>query len=181
MASSRKAMYSGTLHCFGSSKGLTLQKHLITKLTEIFYFKNTVFTDVHFKIFQQSCLPDWNELKIISLFFLSLTTNDNYQNYFLTAVHSFLPFSGTRILSVEERKEIGCLCKRLIDHGRIEYLQQQGYQAALQYYTESAVSLENVLLTAVPNPSLIPEPNVWQETDLELVGEKTLENSSGFF
>ncbi|KAF4805268.1 tRNA:m(4)X modification enzyme TRM13 like protein [Turdus rufiventris] len=64
------------------------------------------------------------------------------------------------ILSVEERKEIGCLCKRLIDHGRVEYLQQQGYQAALQYYTESAVSLENVLLTAVPNPSLIPEPNM---------------------
>ncbi|NXS07660.1 TRM13 enzyme, partial [Neodrepanis coruscans] len=33
------------------------------------------------------------------------------------------------ILTVEERKEIGCLCKRLIDHGRIEYLQQQGYKA----------------------------------------------------
>ncbi|XP_058699260.1 tRNA:m(4)X modification enzyme TRM13 homolog isoform X2 [Poecile atricapillus] len=64
------------------------------------------------------------------------------------------------ILSVEERKEIGCLCKRLIDHGRIEYLQHQGYKAALQYYTESAVSLENVLLTAVPNPSLIPEPTI---------------------
>ncbi|NXL59975.1 TRM13 enzyme, partial [Chordeiles acutipennis] len=64
------------------------------------------------------------------------------------------------ILTVEERKEIGCLCKRLIDHGRIEYLQQRGYEAALQYYTESAVSLENVLLTAVPNPSLIPEPTI---------------------
>ncbi|XP_009466653.1 PREDICTED: tRNA:m(4)X modification enzyme TRM13 homolog [Nipponia nippon] len=62
------------------------------------------------------------------------------------------------ILTVEERKEIGCLCKLLIDHGRIEYLQQRGYKAALQYYTESAVSLENVLLTAVPSPSLIPEP-----------------------
>ncbi|OPJ77263.1 tRNA:m(4)X modification enzyme TRM13-like protein isoform A [Patagioenas fasciata monilis] len=62
------------------------------------------------------------------------------------------------ILTVEDRKEIGRLCKRLIDHGRIEYLQQRGYKAALQYYTESAVSLENVLLTAVPSPSLIPEP-----------------------
>ncbi|NXL05519.1 TRM13 enzyme, partial [Mesembrinibis cayennensis] len=62
------------------------------------------------------------------------------------------------ILTVEERKEIGCLCKLLIDHGRIEYLQQRGYKAALQYYTESAVSLENVLLTAVPSPSLISEP-----------------------
>lgn len=73
-------------------------------------------------------------------------------------VCSFLPFHETRILTVEERKEIGCLCKLLIDHGRVEYLQQRGYKAALQYYTESAVSLENVLLTAVPSPSLIPEP-----------------------
>ncbi|KAM9280678.1 tRNA:m(4)X modification enzyme TRM13 homolog [Cariama cristata] len=62
------------------------------------------------------------------------------------------------ILTVEERKEIGCLCKLLIDHGRIEYLRRRGYKAALQYYTEAAVSLENVLLTAVPSPSLIPEP-----------------------
>ncbi|NWX43559.1 TRM13 enzyme, partial [Steatornis caripensis] len=61
------------------------------------------------------------------------------------------------ILTVEERREIGCLCKLLIDHGRIEYLQQRGYKAALQYYTESAVSLENVLLTAVPSPILIRE------------------------
>ncbi|NXI37560.1 TRM13 enzyme, partial [Galbula dea] len=64
------------------------------------------------------------------------------------------------MLTVEERKEIGSLCKLLIDHGRIEYLQQRGYKAALQYYTESAVSLENVLLTAVPSPSLIPEPTI---------------------
>ncbi|NXP05187.1 TRM13 enzyme, partial [Thinocorus orbignyianus] len=62
------------------------------------------------------------------------------------------------VLTAEERKGIGCLCKLLIDHGRVEYLQQQGYEAALQYYTESAVSLENVLLTAVPSPSLIVEP-----------------------
>ncbi|NWX20961.1 TRM13 enzyme, partial [Aegotheles bennettii] len=62
------------------------------------------------------------------------------------------------ILTVEERKEIGCLCKLLIDHGRIVFLQQRGYKAALQYYTESTVSLENVLLTAVPNLSLIPDP-----------------------
>ncbi|NXP69653.1 TRM13 enzyme, partial [Ramphastos sulfuratus] len=62
------------------------------------------------------------------------------------------------ILTVEERKQIGYLCKLLIDHGRVEYLQQRGYKAALQYYTESAVSLENVLLTAVPSSSLKPEP-----------------------
>ncbi|KYO19537.1 tRNA:m(4)X modification enzyme TRM13-like protein isoform C [Alligator mississippiensis] len=56
------------------------------------------------------------------------------------------------LLTVEERKQIGHLCKLLIDHGRIEYLQQRGYKAVLQYYTDSTVSLENVLLTAVPNP-----------------------------
>ncbi|NXX87208.1 TRM13 enzyme, partial [Urocolius indicus] len=54
------------------------------------------------------------------------------------------------VLSVEERKEIGQLCKRLIDHGRLQYLEQRGYRAALQHYTQPAVSLENVLLTAVP-------------------------------
>ncbi|XP_021260177.1 tRNA:m(4)X modification enzyme TRM13 homolog isoform X2 [Numida meleagris] len=54
------------------------------------------------------------------------------------------------LLTVEERKEIGSLCKLLIDHGRIKYLQHRGYKAALQYYTDSSVSLENVLLTAVP-------------------------------
>ncbi|XP_048799858.1 tRNA:m(4)X modification enzyme TRM13 homolog isoform X2 [Lagopus muta] len=54
------------------------------------------------------------------------------------------------LLTVEERKEIGSLCKLVIDHGRIRYLQHRGYKAALQYYTDSSVSLENVLLTAVP-------------------------------
>ncbi|XP_027596571.1 tRNA:m(4)X modification enzyme TRM13 homolog [Pipra filicauda] len=85
-------------------------------------------------------------------------TNDTeeHEQTFSTAESGSDTWQG--ILTVEERKEIGCLCKRLIDHGRIEYLQQQGYKAALQYYTESAVSLENVLLTAVPSPFLITEP-----------------------
>ncbi|XP_069497690.1 tRNA:m(4)X modification enzyme TRM13 homolog isoform X2 [Ambystoma mexicanum] len=56
-----------------------------------------------------------------------------------------------RSLTVEDREHIGRLCKLLIDHGRIHYLQQMGYQAALQYYADPAVSLENVLLTAVPS------------------------------
>ncbi|XP_039204427.1 tRNA:m(4)X modification enzyme TRM13 homolog isoform X2 [Crotalus tigris] len=58
-----------------------------------------------------------------------------------------------RLLTAEERKQIGHLCKLLIDHGRIEYLEQRRYEAALQRYTESSVSLENVLLTAVPAQS----------------------------
>ncbi|XP_038269270.1 tRNA:m(4)X modification enzyme TRM13 homolog isoform X4 [Dermochelys coriacea] len=62
------------------------------------------------------------------------------------------------LLTVEERKQIGRLCKLLIDQGRIKYLQQRGYNAALQYYTDSTVSLENVLLTAVPSQSSVPQP-----------------------
>lgn len=66
--------------------------------------------------------------------------------------HAVFSVRETR-LPVEERKEIGALCKLLIDHGRIRYLQQRGYRATLQHYTESAISLENVLLTAVPEPT----------------------------
>ncbi|XP_043941713.1 tRNA:m(4)X modification enzyme TRM13 homolog [Protopterus annectens] len=53
-------------------------------------------------------------------------------------------------LTVEERENIGHLCKLLIDYGRTEYIKQKGYSAALQYYTKPSISLENVLLTAVP-------------------------------
>ncbi|KAM4721356.1 tRNA:m(4)X modification enzyme TRM13 homolog [Rhinophrynus dorsalis] len=53
-------------------------------------------------------------------------------------------------LTVEERENFGRLCKLLIDYGRVDYLQRMGYSATLQYYTEPEVSLENVLLTAVP-------------------------------
>ncbi|XP_039725500.1 tRNA:m(4)X modification enzyme TRM13 homolog isoform X2 [Pteropus medius] len=60
-------------------------------------------------------------------------------------------------LTVEEKKKIGHLCKLLIDQGRIEYLQQKRFSPALQYYTDPLVSLENVLLTALPNHSSSPE------------------------
>uniref|UniRef100_UPI00398E58FB tRNA:m(4)X modification enzyme TRM13 homolog isoform X3 n=2 Tax=Pristiophorus japonicus TaxID=55135 RepID=UPI00398E58FB len=61
-------------------------------------------------------------------------------------------YEGT--LSVEEREHLGRLCKRLIDQGRIWYLKQRGFDSALQYYTSSSISLENVLLTAVPLPKI---------------------------
>ncbi|XP_063508661.1 tRNA:m(4)X modification enzyme TRM13 homolog isoform X2 [Pongo pygmaeus] len=61
------------------------------------------------------------------------------------------------LLGVEEKKKIGHLCKLLIDQGRIQYLQQKGFSPALQYYTDPLVSLENVLLTALPNHSSSPE------------------------
>lgn len=66
-------------------------------------------------------------------------------------------FIQFRFLNVEEKKKIGHLCKLLIDQGRINYLQQKGFNPALQYYTDPLVSLENVLLTALPNHSSSPE------------------------
>ncbi|KAM4873413.1 tRNA:m(4)X modification enzyme TRM13 homolog [Thomomys bottae] len=54
------------------------------------------------------------------------------------------------ILTVEEKKKIGHLCKLLIDQGRVQYLQQKGFSPALQNYIDPLVSLENVLLTALP-------------------------------
>jgi tRNA:m4X modification enzyme len=59
-------------------------------------------------------------------------------------------FIQFRTLTVEEKKKIGHLCKLLIDQGRIQYLQQKGFIPALQNYIDPLVSLENVLLTALP-------------------------------
>ncbi|KAK1328854.1 hypothetical protein QTO34_011024 [Cnephaeus nilssonii] len=53
-------------------------------------------------------------------------------------------------LPVEEKERLGRLCKLLIDQGRLQYLQRRGFRAALQRYTDPGVSLENVLLTALP-------------------------------
>lgn len=61
-------------------------------------------------------------------------------------------YEGT--LTTGEREHVGHLCKRLIDQGRIWYLQQQGFDSAVQYYTSPSVSLENVLLTAIPSPTI---------------------------
>ncbi len=38
-------------------------------------------------------------------------------------------------MSVEDREQIGRLCKHLIDHGRLYYLQQKGFETSLKYYT----------------------------------------------
>ncbi|KAM4628536.1 tRNA:m(4)X modification enzyme TRM13 homolog [Polymixia lowei] len=56
-------------------------------------------------------------------------------------------------LSAEEREHIGRLCKLLINQGRVHYLQSRGYDARLKYYTSTQVTLENVLLTAIPSVS----------------------------
>lgn len=61
-------------------------------------------------------------------------------------------FSGPcSAVSAEEREHVGRLCKMLINHGRLHYLQQKGFTSSLRYYTSRDVSLENVLLTALPS------------------------------
>ncbi|XP_012697417.2 tRNA:m(4)X modification enzyme TRM13 homolog isoform X2 [Clupea harengus] len=58
---------------------------------------------------------------------------------------------GLDSVGVEEREHIGRLCKLLIDQGRVHYLRQRGLDADLCFYTSPDISLENVLLTAVPH------------------------------
>lgn len=62
-------------------------------------------------------------------------------------------------MCVEEREQVGRLCKLLIDLGRVHYLRQRGLEASLSYYTTPDVSLENVLLTAVPRLSHTRAPS----------------------
>ncbi|XP_078656969.1 tRNA:m(4)X modification enzyme TRM13 homolog [Branchiostoma floridae x Branchiostoma belcheri] len=52
------------------------------------------------------------------------------------------------IWSVEEREEIGRQCKRLLDQGRLWYLQQGDFHTQLVRYVETDVSLENIAIVA---------------------------------
>ncbi|KAJ7993272.1 hypothetical protein DPEC_G00270720 [Dallia pectoralis] len=57
------------------------------------------------------------------------------------------------VFDAVDREHIGRLCKLLIDQGRVHFLQQRGFVSSLRYYTSTDISLENVLLTAVPASS----------------------------
>ncbi|XP_041790906.1 tRNA:m(4)X modification enzyme TRM13 homolog [Chelmon rostratus] len=56
-------------------------------------------------------------------------------------------------LSAGERQQVGRLCKRLIDGGRLHFLKTKGLDGKLSAYVNSQVTLENVLLTAMPSSS----------------------------
>ncbi|KAL0482305.1 tRNA:m(4)X modification enzyme TRM13 [Acrasis kona] len=58
-------------------------------------------------------------------------------------------------LTADERCKVGEQCKRIIDMGRIEYLNHNGYNSNLIYYCDKNVSPENVLLMATPM-ALVP-------------------------
>ncbi|CAG8571536.1 216_t:CDS:2, partial [Scutellospora calospora] len=48
------------------------------------------------------------------------------------------------------REILGYKCKRILDYGRLKYLQENGFDVELIYYVESSTSLENLALMAVP-------------------------------
>ncbi|CAG5860866.1 unnamed protein product [Menidia menidia] len=60
-------------------------------------------------------------------------------------------------LSAAERQQVGRLCKRLIDGGRCHFLSSRGFSSSLRRYVGPEVTLENVLLTAVPVPGPPPK------------------------
>ncbi|KAJ8663537.1 hypothetical protein O0I10_000780 [Lichtheimia ornata] len=51
----------------------------------------------------------------------------------------------------QEREDIGFQCKRVIDIGRVRYLEEHGFKAELVYYVDRSTSLENCALIAVPD------------------------------
>ncbi len=51
-------------------------------------------------------------------------------------------------LGKDEKKSIGLQCKRLIDTGRLKYLENHGYEAKLLYYVDSNITLEDIVLLA---------------------------------
>ncbi|KAI9019435.1 methyltransferase TRM13-domain-containing protein [Phycomyces nitens] len=51
---------------------------------------------------------------------------------------------------VHERAKIGYECKRVLDAGRMRYLQEHGFKVELVYYVDPKTSLENCALIAVP-------------------------------
>ncbi|XP_048832220.1 tRNA:m(4)X modification enzyme TRM13 homolog isoform X3 [Brienomyrus brachyistius] len=61
-----------------------------------------------------------------------------------------VPSTLNDVVSAEDRERVGRLCKLLIDYGRVHFLHGKGFASDLCYYTSKDVSLENVLLTAVP-------------------------------
>uniref|UniRef100_A0A087XSH1 tRNA:m(4)X modification enzyme TRM13 n=1 Tax=Poecilia formosa TaxID=48698 RepID=A0A087XSH1_POEFO len=64
----------------------------------------------------------------------------------------------SRFWSAAEREHLGRLCKLLIDSGRRDFLRTRGFSSRLIGYIDAEVTLENVLLTALPCSGSCPEP-----------------------
>lgn len=58
------------------------------------------------------------------------------------------------VLSPERRMQIGRMAKRVLDAGRLEYLQESlGWEAELVYYCDPSISPENCLIIGRPQPN----------------------------
>ena len=51
--------------------------------------------------------------------------------------------------SAHPKEQIGLMCKRIIDLGRLQYLKRNGFYSELIPYIDRSVSLENMMLTAL--------------------------------
>ncbi|XP_057300356.1 tRNA:m(4)X modification enzyme TRM13 homolog [Hydractinia symbiolongicarpus] len=49
-------------------------------------------------------------------------------------------------LTSHEQEEIGRMCKRIIDHGRLEYIRSYGYRCELIKYVDKEITPENIAL-----------------------------------
>jgi hypothetical protein len=59
-------------------------------------------------------------------------------------------YSKQRLFTIEHQEQIGLKAKRLLDWGRIEYLNDNGFNAYLKVYASKSITLENVALIATP-------------------------------
>ena len=61
-----------------------------------------------------------------------------------------LASSVAETLGPAERERVGRACKRLIDAGRLSYLDEWRYRGWMEEYVPTDVSPENVLLVGMP-------------------------------
>mmetsp|Transcript_10370 Transcript_10370/g.19878 ORF Transcript_10370/g.19878 Transcript_10370/m.19878 type:complete len:97 (-) Transcript_10370:166-456(-) len=54
--------------------------------------------------------------------------------------------AAAKEFSQREKKEIGAMCKRMIDYGRIAFLRRLGFNCTLIRYVPANVTTENILL-----------------------------------
>ncbi len=59
-------------------------------------------------------------------------------------------YSKQRLFSMEQQEEIGLKAKRILDWGRIEYLNANEFNAHLKVYASKNITLENIALIATP-------------------------------
>ena len=62
-------------------------------------------------------------------------------------------YSKQRLFTIEQQEQIGLKAKRLLDWGRLEYMQNHGFEAYLQVYASKSITLENIALIARPKSS----------------------------